>query len=87
MSVWRLRPQGLRLLGWAEVPLDGGLHPLAPVAQVQAGKAEPRSTEAKDSQFPRSLGQYPYLHQTEMLLFGKASVTSLQWGLWDNTLG
>lgn len=36
---------------------------------------------------PGPWATYPYLHQTEMLLFGKASVTSLQWGLWDNTLG
>ena len=40
---------GAQTAGWEEVPLDGGLHPLSLVAQVQAGKAEPHSSEAKDS--------------------------------------
>ena len=40
---------GAQTAGWEAVPLHGGLHRLSRVAQVQAGKAEPHSDEAKDS--------------------------------------
>lgn len=95
MSMWQLRPQGLRLLvgrgssGWRSLP------PL-PCCSSSGWKAEPHSDEAKDSrlraggraQFPRPLGHIALSPPgREMLLFQKAFVTSLEWGIWDNSLG
>lgn len=40
---------GAQTTGWEDAPLPGGIHPISLAAEVQAGKDEPHSNEAKGS--------------------------------------
>lgn len=93
--MWQLRPQGLRLLGGKrflqmEVFTSSPLLLKFRLGRLSLTLTKPRIAvcEQETAQFPRPLGHISLSPPgREMLLFQKAFVTSLEWGIWDNGLG